>query len=89
MILTLLRILIKCHHISGESFSSNSLRFSRTLPATSTISLPTSLPCKEHIFDINSEGAKLKRPSDIVCTAQGHIFVSDLSQQCIRKYRYL
>lgn len=39
-------------------------------------------------FVIDSHGAKLKRPSGVATTTDGHIIVVDLGNDCVKKFRY-
>ncbi|CAH1244173.1 TRIM3 [Branchiostoma lanceolatum] len=41
------------------------------------------------ITTISSEGDKLKRPHGVAVTEDGHVFVTDTRDNCIRKYRYM
>ena len=42
----------------------------------------------EWIFNIDSFNEKLKRPSGLVTVHGTHVFVADLGNNCIKKYRY-
>lgn len=40
------------------------------------------------LFCIDSHAAKLKRPSGVAVTDDGHVIVVDLGNDCVKKYRY-
>ena len=42
----------------------------------------------EWLFNIDSFNEKLKRPSGLATTADAHVFVADLGNNCVKKYRY-
>ncbi|XP_078574383.1 uncharacterized protein LOC144860823 isoform X2 [Branchiostoma floridae x Branchiostoma japonicum] len=41
------------------------------------------------VSTISSDGDKLKRPHGVAVTEDGHVFVADFEDHCIRKYRYM
>ncbi|CAL4125823.1 unnamed protein product, partial [Meganyctiphanes norvegica] len=41
------------------------------------------------IFTIDSKEAKLKRPSGLATTRDGHVIIVDLGNDCIKKFRYM
>ncbi|XP_076030770.1 tripartite motif-containing protein 2-like isoform X2 [Oratosquilla oratoria] len=41
------------------------------------------------IFTIDSKEAKLKRPSGLATTVDGHVIIVDLGNDCIKKFRYM
>ncbi|CAH1256710.1 TRIM3 [Branchiostoma lanceolatum] len=41
------------------------------------------------VATISSDGDKLKRPHGVAVTEDGHVFVADPEDHCIRKYRYM
>ncbi|KAI8512721.1 hypothetical protein Bbelb_093600 [Branchiostoma belcheri] len=41
------------------------------------------------VSTISSDGDKLKRPHGVAVTEDGHVFVADTGDHCIRKYRYI
>ncbi|KAI8489053.1 hypothetical protein Bbelb_332770 [Branchiostoma belcheri] len=41
------------------------------------------------VSTISSDGDKLKRPHGVAVTEDGHVFVTDTGDHCIRKYRYM
>ena len=43
---------------------------------------------KQWIFDIDSHADRLKRPSGLV-TKDGHVYIVDLGNDCVKKYRYM
>ena len=42
----------------------------------------------EWLFNIDSFSEKLKRPNGLATTSDGHVFVADLGNNCIKKYCY-
>ncbi|XP_066265865.1 tripartite motif-containing protein 2-like [Branchiostoma lanceolatum] len=41
------------------------------------------------VATISSDGDKLRRPHGLAVTEDGHVFVTDTEDNCIRKYRYM
>ena len=46
-------------------------------------------PNRRWLFDIDSFSDRLKRPSGLVASTNGHVFVVDLGNDCIKKFRYM
>ncbi len=44
---------------------------------------------RQWLFDIDSYEDKLKRPSGLATTDDGHVYVVDLGNDCIKKFRYM
>lgn len=46
-------------------------------------------PSRQWLFNVDSFADKLKRPSGLVALADGHVYVVDLGNDCIKKFRYI
>lgn len=44
---------------------------------------------RQWLFDVDSCDDRLKRPSGIVTNCDGHVYVVDLGNDCIKKFRYI
>jgi len=46
-------------------------------------------PSRVLMFDIDSWADRLKRPSGLATSADGFVYVVDLGNDCVKKYRYI
>lgn len=46
-------------------------------------------PARQWLYNIDSFGDRLKRPSGLVAVGDGHVIVADLGNDCIKKFRYI
>ena len=44
---------------------------------------------RQLVFDVDSHDDKLKRPSGLTTTHDGHVYVVDLGNDCVKKYKYM
>lgn len=46
-------------------------------------------PSRQWLFDIDSHEDRLKRPTGVVANHSGHVYVVDLGNDCVKKFRYI